>query len=343
MGVSSVEASRWWRPGNHALTPVPGQVGQSDAAQFEHIIGVLRALDYQYGGGACRDAVLAQAEYVRLILLSADSADDVRLRLRLALADLQNLAGWTSFDVGLYSEGRRHFARALEVAKDCDDLSLVANILYRLGRLHLHRAYTPEALKFFQLGQLVAQDAEDPLTVAMLCANEAWAYAVMGDRNKALGSLGRAQDEFTRPRPDGAPGWISFFGTADLHALMGMVYGLLSPAVQTDDPAQMAVRQLTYSLELRKDGMARSQTFEFTALASVYLRSGELDLGVRTGTEAVTLAERIRSVRTADRLTPLLEAAQLHPHDERATALARRVANLQAGWQHKNLGGPPAG
>ncbi|MEU4424194.1 helix-turn-helix domain-containing protein [Actinoplanes sp. NPDC024001] len=333
MGVSSREASRWWQPSSRIPTPVPTHVGFSDVTQHEHIIGVLRALDYQYGGGACRDAVLAQTAYVRAILTSATIVGEAKLRLRLALADLQNLAGWTSFDVGLFSAGRRLFARALEEARECEDLSLAANVLYRLGRLHLHRAYIAEALKFFQLGQLVAQDADDPLTIAMLCANEAWAYALMGDRNKALSSLGRAQDEFTRPRTDHVPGWVSFFGTADLHALMGMVYGLLAPTGQTDDPARAAITHLAGSLNLRADGMTRSRTFELTALASVYLDNDEIDLGAQAGNEAVDLAERMRSVRTIDRLTPLLAAAERHPRDERAVALAQRVATLQAGWE----------
>ncbi|WP_412750735.1 helix-turn-helix domain-containing protein [Krasilnikovia sp. M28-CT-15] len=227
MGVSVQEASRWWQPCERAITPVPDQVGSVDVTQLEHITGVLRALDYRHGGGSCRDAVVAQADYARM-LLTSDSSDEVRHRLRGALADLHNLAGWTSFDVGLFSASRRHFAIALEQAKACDNPSLVANVLYRLGRLHLHQSYTMQALKFFQLGQLAAQDAEDSLTVAMLHANEAWAYAIMGETTKALNSLGRAQDEFVRPRRGGAPGWVSFFGEADLHALMGMV-GFAAP------------------------------------------------------------------------------------------------------------------
>jgi hypothetical protein len=219
----------------------------------------------------------------------------------------------------------------------------VANVLYRLGRLHLHRAYLPEALKFFQLGQLVAQDAEDPLTIAVLCANEAWAFALMDDRNRALSSLGRAQDEFSRPRPDGVPGWVRFFGAADLHALMGMVYGLLTPAGEAQDPAHAAITHLTHSLELRGDVMARSRTFELTALASVYLNHNEVDLGTQAGNEAVDLAGQMRSVRTIDRLTPLLTAAERHPGDERAVALAHRVANLQAGWKRTTTSGETAG
>jgi hypothetical protein len=35
----------------------------------------------------------------------------------------------------------------------------VANVLYRMGRLHLHRGMLKEALRLFQLGQIAAQDS----------------------------------------------------------------------------------------------------------------------------------------------------------------------------------------
>ncbi|UQU66822.1 helix-turn-helix domain-containing protein [Couchioplanes caeruleus] len=329
MGVSVHEASRWWQPTTRVQTPVPGMIGETDVTQLEHITGVLRALDYRHGGGACRDAVVAQADYARL-LLTSDSTGEVKERLHLALADLHNLAGWTSFDVGLYSVARRHFSLALEQAKACDDLSLVANVLYRLGRLHLHQDYLSQALRFFQLGQLAAQDAEDPLTVAMLHANEAWTHALMGCKNKALSSLGRAQDEFVRPRTAGPPGWVSFFGEADLRALTGIVHGLLCSIRKGDEHVSGAISNLEQSIKLRKDPMARSMTFELTALATVQLRAGSCRDGMRSGERAVDLAERVRSVRTVDRLTPLLDAVRQHS-DEETASLAGRIATLQGG------------
>jgi len=328
MGVSLEEASRWWQPFDHGSTPIPDRVDETDVIQLEHITRVHRALDYQHGGGACRDAVVAQANYARL-LLTASCTDDVRRRLQLALADLHNLAGWTSFDVGLHSAARRHFAQALNQAKDGDDPSLVANVLYRLGRVHLHQQYLSQAMRFFQLGQLAAQDAEDPLTVAMLHANEAWTLALMGNRRKALSSIGRAQDEFSRGRPDGLPGWVSFFGAADLHALIGMVHGLLPPE-QGDQQAD-AITHLTHSIELRTGGMERSLTFELTALATVRLNAGDLALGVAEGRRAVNLAETVRSVRTVDRLEPLRVAAERHPNDSGAAELVHRIATLRTG------------
>lgn len=326
MGTSLPEAARWWQPLPDPRTPVPSRIGSGDVANLEHLTRVLRAVDYQSGGGACREAVIAQTVHARA-MMHASCTDEVRQRLRLAIADLHNLAGWTSFDVGLHSNARLHFSLALEEAKRADNLSLAANILYRQGRVHLHRGFLDKALRFFQLGQLAAQDADDPLTVAMLHANLGWTHAVMGSGRKALSALARAEDEFVRGE-DNLPAWVAFFGAADLSALAGMVYSLLPP---TDENVNKAVENLTVSIEARGDGAARSAIFELTALAATKLHAGDVAGGIVDGSHAVSLAERVRSVRTIDRLGPLLRAVQAQPKVEGATELAGRIATLQGG------------
>lgn len=257
----------------------------------------------------------------------ADQLGDGR-RLHLILGDLHNLAGWTSFDVGLHSEARSHFARALEQAKYAGDASLVANVLYRMGRLHLHRGSDQEALKFFQLGQIAAQESGCELTVAMLCANEPWAYALLGDSVQALKSLGRAEDEFARAEPGHAPAWVRFFGAADLNATIGVVH--LSLPEPTGKRCETATTSLARGLAIRGPDMTRSKTFELTALATSHLVEGDLDQGAAVGQRAVDIAEQLRSVRVIDRLAPLEEAAQQRRHHGDVRELAERIATLRS-------------
>jgi transcriptional regulator with XRE-family HTH domain len=326
MGAAVHDVAKWWQPVERITTPVPDCIGTCDIEQIEAITGVMRALDYRHGGGACRNAIVAQVAWAQQ-LLASEYTDEVGHRLHLALADLHNLAGWTSFDVGLFSSARRHFGRALEQAKHAEDLPLVANVLYRIGRLHLHRGFHRDALKFFQLGQIAAQDSGSELTVAMLCANEAWSYALLGDEDQALKSIGRAQDEFARAQAENAPVWVRFFGLADLHAMMGMVYAFL-PGRQSSH-LTTAVENFGVSLGARGDAMARSRTFELTALATVHLQLGELAEGVTLGREAASLAGQVRSVRTVDRLEPLLTEAREHPDHTDLRDLAERIVTLR--------------
>jgi tetratricopeptide (TPR) repeat protein len=328
MGTSLPEAEMWWQPLARSRTPVPDRIGVSDAQNLEHLTRILRAVDYQHGGGACREAVLAQSDYARA-MLSSICSDEVRRRVALAVADLHNLAGWTSFDVGHYSSARRNFALALEYAKANDNLSLAANVLYRLGRVHLHRDHFEQALRFFQLGQIAAQDADDPLTVAMLHANIGWAYALMGNGSKAISALGRAQDEFSRGE-DNLPAWVTFFGAADLSALTGMVYTALTNNHKEDNLVK-AVDCLTTSIEARGTGNTRSAIFELTALATARLKAGDTKSGVVDGNRALDMTSDVRSIRTLDRLGPLLKAAQDHPSDDEAAALVQRIVTLRGG------------
>ena len=53
---------------NPTQTPAPGRIGMTDVRQVEAATRALRALDYQYGGGSCRDAVVAQLSWGQQML-----------------------------------------------------------------------------------------------------------------------------------------------------------------------------------------------------------------------------------------------------------------------------------
>ncbi|WP_223830651.1 hypothetical protein, partial [Nocardiopsis quinghaiensis] len=186
----------------------------------------LRATDYQLGGGSCLNAIMTQLAYAYRLLTATELTQDVGRQMYRAIADLHNLAGWASFDVGRYSTAASHLSRALEQAQYIEEPSLSANVLYRMGRLHLHRGHAPQALRFLQLGQIAAQDSGCERTVALMCANVAWAYAVLGDGKRSGESLARAYDAFARAQEPADP-WVGFFYEADLDALSGVIHAAL--------------------------------------------------------------------------------------------------------------------
>lgn len=328
MATTVNATATWWQPVDRQATPAPTRIGMSDVEQIEHITSVLRGLDSRHGGGTCRDVVIAQVAWAQQ-LLTAEGNDAVMHRLHLAVADLHMQAGWTSFDVGLDTSARRHLARALELARAANDSSLIAKLLYCMGRLHLHRKLFRDGLRFFQLGQIAAQDSGCELTVALLCVNEAWAYALLGDSTQALKSLGRAQDEFARADHSTAPTWVRFFGAADHHASAGVTYASLPDA--TNSQLEQGVELLNQSLKQRGPDMARSRVFELSALATAYLRTGNYDCGITAGREALELAAMVRSVRTLDRLEPLQLVASQHAGEHGDLLdLAGQIASLRA-------------
>ena len=312
---------------NPVMTPAPGRIGMTYVRQVEAVTKAFRSLDYQYGGGFCRDAVVAQLSWGQQ-LLSATASEQVRQKLLVALADLHNLAGWTSFDIGLFSPARNYFGRALELAKAGQNDSLVANILYRMGRVYLHEEEPNEALKIFQLGQIAAQNSGSELAVAVICANQAWAYAMMGNESQTMQLLGRTKDEFIRSQNghDKAD-WVRFFDETDVYAMVGTVHTVLAYNGFTKH-TRFAIPALTKAIDGYGDDMARSKAFNLSALATNHLLDGDIEHGAKIGHTAIELAEHLRSQRVVDRMRPLAVEAEKRRNNSAARQLSEEIGKL---------------
>src|SRR5690348_5754518 len=131
------------------------RVGLADVRRLEDVVAELRALDYRYGGGACRVAVESRLP-AATALLEGMAKTVVLARLHTVVADLYNLAGWTNFDQDRPVAALDAFARALELAVEAGNDDLQANIRYRVGRLHLHYGAVDSALAEFAQGREAA-------------------------------------------------------------------------------------------------------------------------------------------------------------------------------------------
>jgi transcriptional regulator with XRE-family HTH domain len=311
---------------NPVLTPAPGRIGMTDVRQVEAATRALRSLDYQYGGGFCRDAVVAQLSWGQQ-MLSASGTEVVKQRLHVALADLHNLAGWTSFDIGLIDSARNHFGRALELAKAGNSNQLVANILYRMGRVYLHKESPDDALKMFQLGQIAAQESGSELAVAVICANQAWAYAMMGHEDQTMKLIGRTRDEFARANAGEAEDWVKFFNEDDVYAMIGTVHTVLAQKVDTKH-TKYAIPALHRAISSYGDDMARSKAFNLSFLATNHLLDGDIDHGAKIGHQAVDLAQHLKSRRVRDRLLPLKEEADKRRNYTDARELSETITRF---------------
>jgi tetratricopeptide (TPR) repeat protein len=191
----------------------------------------------------------------------------------------------------------------MEFAKRADDPSLMSNIMYRVGRIYLHRREANEALKWFQLGQIAAQNSGSERAVATLCANEAWAYAMLNESDQAKRLLDRAHSEMTRVRPDDEPSWARFFDGNELIAIGGSTYFEL--AAHNPRYASTAVSTLSESIASYDDRMARSRAMVRAMLATTYLRQGEVTRGVQVGHQALKAISAVQSPRALQRFQPL--------------------------------------
>lgn len=326
MGAAVFGEEGTWVP-NNVQTPAPVHIGMTDVQQIQAATKALRDLDYRYGGGTCRDAVVAQLSWAQQ-LLDASANESVRKKLFVSLADMHSLAGWTSFDTGLLDPARGHFGKALEFAKQAEDESLVASVLYRMGRVYLHHEQPNEALKLFQLGQIAAQESGSPLTVAVLCANEAWAYGMLNRPDQVQHMVGRTKDEFARAEASEAPDWVRFFNINDLHGMIGSAHDALA-VFSPDRHAPIAVAETIKCNEAYGSDMQRTHVFGLSLQATNHIRAGDLQQGIRVGRQALQIGHKVKSVRVADRLKPLQLEAGKHRMNSDALDLSHDIKQFR--------------
>ncbi|MFI9456141.1 hypothetical protein [Amycolatopsis sp. NPDC052450] len=304
------------------------RVGRSDIDRLEGVIAALRARDYREGGGSCRD-LLRVLEPYGTALRRGTMSDQLARRLAGVVADLHNLRGWTEFDSGRPVRAERHFRRALELATEAGNDDLVANVRYRLGRMYLHHRTPVEALEQFGQGQVAARRAGRSLSQAILSANEAWAYALLGDVCRALDKLSLAPEQFADSAGDAVPSWSAFFTANDLAAMIGTVRTELARLVDVRHSRE-AIPALTEAIDGYGPDMVRSRSLTMIWLAVDHALEGDLDRAAEVGLAAMEVADGIRSARTRDRLRPLSESVRRRVGDINARDLLDRIATFRA-------------
>ncbi|WP_177328774.1 hypothetical protein [Amycolatopsis australiensis] len=303
------------------------RVGIADVRRLEDVVAAYRALDYRYGGGACRVAVEARLPGA-VALLSDVTKTVVLARLCTAVADLYNLAGWTNFDQDRPAAALVAFGRALELAVEAGNDDLQANIRYRVGRLHLHYGAVDAALAEFARGREAALLAHSKLAQAILSANQAWAHAKKADVTEALAALRRAREEFAEAEGCEPSPWAAFFGRTDMAAMIGTVHAELAQVVDVRH-GRDGIPALAEAVAGYPERMTRSRSLTLIWLATVHALDGDLDVATAVGAEAIELAGALRSPRTRQRLHSLSAAARRFPGNPAAREIADRIDDLE--------------
>jgi hypothetical protein len=208
-------------------------------------------------------------------------------------------------------------------------------MLYKMGRVSLHQEHPSDALRMFQLGQIAARDAGSRTEMARMHLNQAWAYALLGQRRQVTDSLAQAEDERDRAIASAEePAWAAeILVHSGFDGVVGLTYCLLSRQPQVAPAAAERSVEIAHRLTagpslLTRPGRAR--VFDQIMYAASLLRTGERHTGLAAAHQAVTHAEDLRSVRAVDRLTDVARAAAAWPSDPDALDIRHRIAALQA-------------
>ncbi|MFE2497365.1 transcriptional repressor NsdA [Streptomyces scopuliridis] len=280
---------------------------------LESTTAMFRLWDAQCGGGLRRKAVVGQLHEVT-DLLQEPQPEATSRRLFRCAAELAELAGWMSYDVGLQPNAQKYFVLALHAAKEAGDKPLGSYILSSMSRQMIHLGRPDDALELIHLAQYGSRDCATPRTQAMLYAMEARAYANMGQPSKTKRAVRMAEDTFSDAGVDGEvePDWIRFFSEAELNGENAHSYrDLAYVAGRSPTYASLAEPVMRRAVDLFAEDAdhQRSYALNLIGLATVHLLKREPEQSTALAEKALKVAESVRSERVNTRLRKTLDTA----------------------------------
>lgn len=247
-------------------------------------------------------------------LLQEPQTETTRAKLFKVAAELAELAGWMSYDVGLQPTAQKYFVLALHAAKEAGDRPLGSYILSSMSRQMIHLGRPDDALELIHLAQYGSRDCASPRTQSMLYAMEARAYANMGQPGRTKRAVRMAEDIFAEAdewdEPD--PDWIRFFSEAELygensHSFRDLAYVAgRSPAY-----ASLADPLMRRAVELfaKDEEHQRSYALNLIGMATVHLLRREPEESTVLAMEAMGIAKKVRSERVNTRIRKTVDTA----------------------------------
>ncbi|MEU0066282.1 hypothetical protein ABZ085_23985, partial [Streptomyces albidoflavus] len=343
-GASLIEPMQRWlvpTPQTSLTTDGPQRVAERrrgprlsspELELLESTIDMFRRWDAQCGGGLRRKAVVGQLHEVTELLQEPHPAETTRRLYRVA-AELAELAGWMSYDVGLQPTAQKYFVLALHAAKEADDKPLGSYVLSHMSRQMIHLGRPDDALELVHLAQYGSRDCAGPRTQAMLYAMEARAHAALGNPGKCKRAARMAEATFaeledaTGPEPS----WIKFFTEAELssenaHSYRDLAYAAGGSTLY----ANLSAQGMRQAVDLfREDSLyQRSYALNLIGMASVHLLRDELADSAVCAEEAAHLAAKVRSERVNTRLRKTVDRAlRQYPGRSETDALAELLAS----------------
>ncbi|MEV0783068.1 hypothetical protein AB0I52_08785 [Streptomyces sp. NPDC050423] len=312
---------RWLVPVAAAAAPEPdpaaarrpSRLSGPELDLLESTTAMFRQWDAQCGGGLRRKAVVGQLHEVTDLLQEPQPAATAKRLFRCA-AELAELAGWMSYDVGLQPTAQKYFVLALHASKEAGDKPLGSYVLSSMSRQMIHLGRPDDALELIHLAQYGSRDCATARTQAMLYAMEARAYANMGQPSKCKRAVRMAEDTFLDAGIDGEPepDWIRFFSDAELNGENSHSYrDLAYVAGRSPTYASLAEPVMRKAVQLfgEDDEHQRSYALNLIGLATVHLLKREPEESTVLAEKALRVAKKVRSERVNTRLRKTVDTA----------------------------------
>jgi hypothetical protein len=309
--------------GHTQPTPVPSVVGQAEVAEVRHAAQAFSELDYRYGGGLLREAVIAQLRHCAE-LLNARCSDQVRADLFSAVGYLAHVTGFMAFDVCAHEDAHRMFRFSLNCAEESGDWHLRATALSSMGK-HAIRYGDPDTALTSLESAMVRAERLTATERASLHTLRAHALAKLGRGQDAARAVGVADEEFSHARPVNAPSYVGRYNAARHAGESGRA--LWNVAVHHGHFVAEARDRLRTAVTGFGEGVARPLIIDQTKLASLVMATGDPTEAAVIGGQALDAMGTIRSQRAADDMRDLRRFAQPHERRPEVAELIHRIGS----------------
>ncbi|MFI1828474.1 tetratricopeptide repeat protein [Streptomyces sp. NPDC020412] len=197
----------------------------------------LSDLDDEFGGRYARPMAAAFLVNIVAPYLRANASGEVRNRITSTASFLCYLTGWMAVDEGLHGTAQRYYVKGLELAGASDDYMTYCHILRGMSVQSVDLGHGLTAVNWADAASKVSPTAE-PRMKAFMAGQQAHAYAVAGNRTRALWSIreteaamSRAESQHRTTFGGYSPATLAYH-TAQVRYALGDVRGSISDLEQ---------------------------------------------------------------------------------------------------------------
>ena len=174
---------------------------ESDVAVVRDLTKSFAQLDNRHGGGQVRRLALAcLTDEISPLLRSASFSEKVGSELLSATAQLTQLVGWMTHDVGRHGLAQRYLIQSLGLARSAGDSALVAELLCAMSQQSTYLA-DAQAVGLARAARAVAEKCGSSALIAEAHVMEAHAHAKAGAGTSMRRVAARCRSDTRQGRP----------------------------------------------------------------------------------------------------------------------------------------------
>jgi hypothetical protein len=304
-GAALMGSVRKWAAALPLLPVSSAHLGTDEVAELEQAVQLFRRWDASGSGGLRRKAVVGQFHAVAESLRD-HHPPEVKRRLFLITAELAQLAGWMSYDQGLFGVAQRYYLLGLHACREAATPALGAKIIGDMTQLSTALGHYEDSLSLVHTALYSLPRASSALVRSELLGLEARAYAQLGSREASNSARATAAcvDVWREAPDEPAPDWIHYMNQAEVDCLAANAY--IELALQdTASPrhhfyAERAEHYTQRACTSRIQTYTRSRVFDEIRLAKVRIAQAEPTEAAEVAIRSLTLAEHTRSSLVVD-------------------------------------------